>query len=336
MTVPARAGDRHAYSVFGLCLASTGELPGLTRAHGAGEPDVFVELQATAPLHDLAATRSTEALYLSPERDETGRPTVVVERLGAGGLVRMRYVDGIEFVIDGGGRHIWATWPEPWTVDDVATYLLGPVLAFTLRRRGVTCLHASAVAVDGVAIAFAGPAGAGKSTMAASLARRGHPVLADDIVALDGDGADLLVQPGPSRIRLWPESVAALYGSAEALPRLTPTWDKRFLDATRDGCRFQERPLPLAAVYVLGDRGPHPVLPRVEPLSAAAGLVALLANTQASHLVDDRCRADEFHCLGRVAASVRVCRLTPHDDVTRLAALCDAVVEDVLGSAVRV
>ena len=49
-------------------------------------------------------------------------------------------------------------------------------------------------------------------------------------------------------------SVATLYGSTDALPALTPTWEKCCLDLTRADYQFQEQPTPLAAVYALGER----------------------------------------------------------------------------------
>ena len=316
-----------AYAAFGLRIVSTGPLPGLPAVRGPVVPDVTIVLQRKPP------SGESEALYRSPDSDETGTCMLTVERLDGGALFRFRYADGIEFVVASAGDRVWAVWPEPWTIDDVATYLLGPVAAFCLRLRGMTCLHASAVAVDARAVVFVGPVGAGKSTVAAAFARRAYAFISDDVVALTGDG---FVQPGPPRVRLWPESVAALYGSADALPRLTPTWDKRFLEVMADGYRFQDQPLPLAALYVLAGRASGSGWPRVEVLAPAAGLMALLANTQASHLLDGRMRAEEFRCLGRVAASLRVCRLTVPDDLAALPALCDAVVEDVLDSAVHV
>ena len=336
MTPPGRRAAQR-YTAFGLRIVATGPLPGLSASGGAGVPDVLVRLQETpAWPRGPAADDAGELLYRSADRDDGGRPTLTVARLRGGRLFRLSYAEGVQFVVCGAGREVWATWPDPWTADDMATYLLGPVFAFILRLRGVTCLHASAIAVEGRAVVFVGPAGAGKSTVAATFARRGYAVMSDDVVALHDDGGAPSVQPGPSRIRLWPESVLALYGSAEALPRLTPTWDKRFLDAASDGHRFQERPLPLSAIYVLGERGSHPTAPRVEPLSPAAALIALVTNTQASHLADEGIRARDFRRLGRVATSVRVCRAIPHEDVARLPALCDAVVADVVGAAAHV
>ncbi len=52
-----------------------------------------------------------------------------------GTYFRFQYTDGTEFVIDRRGGRIWATWSAAGTVEDMATYLLGPVLGFVLRLR---------------------------------------------------------------------------------------------------------------------------------------------------------------------------------------------------------
>ncbi|HVR38367.1 MAG TPA: hypothetical protein VMU84_04675, partial [Thermoanaerobaculia bacterium] len=93
------------------------------------------------------------------------------------------YADKTRFVVARDGSAIWCTWET--TAEDAATYLLGPILAFVVRLRGALALHASAVLVDDRAIVFAAPPGGGKSTLAAAFARRGHAVLADDVVRLE-------------------------------------------------------------------------------------------------------------------------------------------------------
>ena len=113
------------------------------------------------------------------------------------------------------------------TFEDLLTYLLGPVLGFLLHLRGVPCLHGSAVAVEEGAVAFLGPAGSGKSTTAALFARHGHGVFSDDIVPVHEKDEPFLVHPGYNYLRLWPESGRMLFGAAETLPRITPTWGKR-------------------------------------------------------------------------------------------------------------
>ena len=56
-------------------------------------------------------------------------------------------------------------------------------------------LHASAVAVSGAGLVFAGASGSGKSTLATSLIGAGAALVSDDHVAIDTDGAALLAFP---------------------------------------------------------------------------------------------------------------------------------------------
>ena len=204
--------------------------------------------------------------------------------IGAGKFCRLEYADGTQFWLNREGTEVWATWPENSTIEDTATYLLGPVLGRLLRLRGVTCLHASAVAFGEQAVAFVGPAGAGKSTTAAALALRGHAILSDDVVALAERDASFYVHPAYPYLCLWPESVQTIYGSADALPQLSANYEKRCLSLGKQELPFEERPLPLAAIYILGERRGDPA-PVVQRHPATAGVP--LAGSQ--HVRDEHC-----------------------------------------------
>ncbi|HUE89809.1 MAG TPA: hypothetical protein VMO26_27340 [Vicinamibacterales bacterium] len=258
-------------------------------------------------------------------QDDT--PSLRVWRRAGGAWFRLLYGDGVEFVVARDGSEVWVTWPDSSTLEDAATYLLGPVLGFVLRLRGVTCLHASAVAVGHHAIALLGPAQAGKSTTAATFCGMGHPILADDIVALSERDGMLLAQPAYPQLRLWPESVESLYGAADALPRLTPTWDKRALDLAQNPGRFQQQPLPLAAIYVLAERSPDSE-PRIESLGGREALMTLVANTTVGYLLDAAMRAHEFESLGPLVSSVPVRRVVPPADPARISRLCHHILTD--------
>ena len=326
----------HGYSVYGLRVLTTRPIAGLIALGQPDAGDVRIDLGTLPPWLMALPADQAEPLYSSPYHDEVGQPLMTVTELRDGAFYRLRYSDGVEFIVDRPGGRIWTSWPDPWTLEDVATYLLGPILGFTLRLRGVTCLHASAVALDGWAVALLGPPGAGKSTLAASFAMRGLPVISDDVLALSHHDGRFVVEPGAPRIRLWPESVQALYGSREALPRLTPTWDKRFLDLTRDGYHFQRQRLPLGAIYLLGERGSEAAAPRIEDLSPTESLMALVANTHANHLLDDTMRSQEFECLGSVVRVVPVRRAIPHEDPAFISKVCDAILDDAQSLCERV
>jgi len=134
--------------------------------------------------------------YDSPNRDAAGTPCLRVSRGLPGGWFRSRYADGTEFLIDAAGSEIWSTWPTGSTIEDAAAYLLGPIFGFALRLRGTPCLHASAVRVRSAAVALMGPGGAGKSTMAAVLARLGAAVVTEDVLPLTDREGRWFVEPG--------------------------------------------------------------------------------------------------------------------------------------------
>jgi hypothetical protein len=191
----------------------------------------------------------------------------------------------------------------------------------------VTCLHASAVAYGEQAVAFVGPAGAGKSTTAAALALRGHAVLSDDVVALAERDGSFYVPCAYPYLCLWPESVQSMFGSRNALPQFSANYEKRCLSLGKQELPFAERPLQLGAVYILGERRNDPA-PLVEELSQQKAFVSLVANTFGTNVVDGSMRAKEFETLGRLVPSVRVRQLWPHQDPNRLPELCQRICDD--------
>ncbi|HEU4869625.1 MAG TPA: hypothetical protein VFT08_02085, partial [Pyrinomonadaceae bacterium] len=106
-------------------------------------------------------TAPGEACYVADYKSECGEPALRVFRLLDGKYFRFNYADQTQFVVDRSGSEVWAEWSSPLTLEDTATYLLGPVLGFVMLLRGVVCLHASAVAIGDEAIALVGPAGSG-------------------------------------------------------------------------------------------------------------------------------------------------------------------------------
>ena len=230
---------------------------------------------------------------------------------------------------------IWATWPGNLTIEDTATYLLGPVLGLLLRFRGVTCLHASAVAFGDRAVAFVGNEGAGKSTTAAALARKGCAVLSDDVVALSEHEGSFFVHPAYPYLCLWPESVESLYGSADALPPLSVNDDKRRLLLEKRELKFEERSLPLTAIYILGERRGDSA-PVVEDMPVQKAFMTLVANTFATNVLDASLRAKEFEVLGRLVPRVPVRQLHAHSDAARIEDFCRLICEDVGGENLKV
>ena len=316
------------YSTYGLGLNTNLAIPGLVDLPAIPQVDVLVRLRAVPSWLNSMWKASALEWYSAPCQKEGSEPSLTVCTLDSSAYFRFLYRDGTQFIIDRAGARVWANWPDSLALEDTTTYLLGPILGFVLRLRRVTCLHASAVAIGDEAIVFVGTSGAGKSTTAAAFAERGYPVLCDDLAALSEQEYTFFVQPGYPLLRLWPSTMDTLYGPMDTLPRLTPTWDKRYLDLTQNGYRFQQEPLPLAAIYILDERRPEPSAPFIQSVRAREGLMALVPNTNVNYLLDKAMRAHEFELLGRVVANVPLRRVTSHTDPAHLSTLCDLILDD--------
>jgi len=290
---------------------------------------VDVSLEVGPLPRELDADSVGTPLHSSEELDPNGTPVRVVTRLAGGEFFRIDYCDGTRVVVHESGQRVWACGATS-DIEDTAAYLLGPVLGMVLRIRGVNCLHASAVAVDGRACAFVGASGSGKSSLAAAFARHGHAVLSDDVTPLEERDAAFYAQPAYPRIRLWPESVRGLFGTVESLPRMVEGWDKRYIDLASPPFRFQREALPLAAIYLLDTSPGSPAIAAVNPREAVKSIVA---DTYATYLLDRERRAREFEFVGRLVDAIAVKRLRRGDDLSDAGRTCELVIDDLLVAA---
>jgi hypothetical protein len=285
--------------LHGLVIASDAPIGGAPRVHdGNADIEVAFDLASDA---EQAGTRLIDNLLFT------------ISRRGEG--YRFDFPDGTQFVISRDGSSIRAS-----NTEVAAVYLVNTVMAFVLRLRGHEVLHASCANIDGVAVAFAGPGGAGKSTLAAVLAKRGFPIVSEDVTALIDRGDRFDVLPSHRRIRLWSDAATMLYG--ESLPWLAGTDWKRFAELPDAG----DSRLGLAAIYSIDDRRDAP--PHVESLSPRDGLLDLIANTY-HNVRDSSLLPTNFERLGRIAAHVPLRLAVPNVRLHSVYDLADAIVDDV-------
>lgn len=313
---------------YQLRITASVLIPGAAPCPPTESADLHVRLQEDFFGTHRLVHPSADFFYVSPNCNEQGHPTLRAGLVADGAYFVLVYGDGVRFAVDRSGREVWMDWPQTCSLEDAATYLMGPVLGYVLRRRGIVSLHASSVAVGERAIALVGEGGAGKSTTAAAFACLGYGVLSEDLVPLADQGNRFLVQSGYPRVNMWPDSVRALFGSEEALPRITRTWEKRFLALDQDGYRFEGTPMPLGAIYVLAPRDTaSPVLSFIT-MTASSALMTLVENTYVNYLLDAQMRRKEFDVLGRLVATVPVRSVKPPDDPARLREFAESIAAD--------
>lgn len=316
------------YVLFGLRVRVSCRLPGLMAVPSfpAQEAQVCICLGSSV---DFPPVCDTSQLWYQSSPQRGNPPLLTIWQHTDPAAFYFRYGDGTEFLVDASGQWIRGQWPPTLTLEDLTTYLLGPIFGFVLRLRGAISLHASVIALDDRAVALVGPARAGKSTTAAAFARQGYGILTDDVAPVFARDGRWYVQPSYPHIRLWPDSAQALFtASPTVLAPLTPNWDKRYLDLTQPAHRFFAQPLPLAGVYFLQKRLPELATPRIEAIGRREGLLALVANVYATYLLNKTNRAHELGVLHRLGSQVPLRRLTPPADLAKLPGLCDAILLD--------
>jgi hypothetical protein len=289
-------------------------------------PDLEITLGASPP--GISVRDSRKLRFASAYLTQAGEPSLHVWDVQDGEFLFVQYSDGVEFWLDRGFRRLWAQWPNNSSLENALSYLVGPIMGLLLRLRGTVCLHASAVNIRDCAIVFVGSEGAGKSTTAAAFARQGFSVLSDDIVALVEREHQFHVLPAYTRINLWPDSVKLLYGSPDALPRILPDWEKRCLKLGEDAeTQFEERVLPIGAIYVLGNSTPSST-ESIESISQKTAMMTLVTNTYATNFLDAKQRAEEFAVLGRLVSAVPVRKVNAKRGTLPVGELCDVIQRD--------
>lgn len=312
--------------IHGLRVASSSELPGLARVSGPEPADVIFELSESPLRQPVAPARLLYRSRTDAEADPTDATLTVV--LDARRIVCFRYSDGTAIDVDLGDStaRIRASIAPGQILEDLTTYFYGAVLGFVLRSRGVLAMHASCVANEDGAILLAGDSGAGKSTTAAALDRRGWRVVSDDLTALSRPaetGQPWLAHHAFTHVRLWPRSEAIVLGQAGTLDRITPGWEK--LRYPLDARRFTDDPLPVLGLFVLARREGSADAPRASDEPVQQRVLSLATMTYANYLHDGRTRAIELGQLGALLREVPVRTLVPHRDPTRIGALCDLI-----------
>lgn len=223
------------------------------------------------------------------------------------GLGQLLVREGCEIVLD----------PEPGVEESVLRpVILGPLFCMLLRQRGFLVLHASSVAIDGVAVAFMTHSGGGKSTMADAFHSQGYSLLTDDVMAIDLSGEEPMVIPSFPQVKLLPDAAMAIGHDIDSLPLLHPDSPK-FAHQLSEG--FLQTPLPLKRLFVLE----MDTKLEITPLSPQESFVELVRNSRVVSLLNaPEFSSDHLHQCTKLYQQVPICALKRQRD---LAALPDVV-----------
>ncbi len=295
------------YSCYGLEVRSEMAIPELQGSR-ARQVDVDIRYGSVAPL----PTEGEEAGLFAIEE----RPGFIHFWMNEIGGLEIR--DGRELIVD----------PAPGAEERGFRFLVSGIgMGFVLHQRGIPSLHASAVAVDGEAVAFMGWKGMGKSTTTAVFHAHGCAVLTDDLLPLYTEGDTVRAAPAFPGLKLLPEAVeAARSDRPDDHPLISRRGTKRIV-SVRDG--FPGEKLPLRCVYVLEWQDDEAASAVIEPVPPREACIELMRHSFALRMFEERGATPQH-----LAESARLARLLPvrrlrrPRDLARLHELVDVVKKD--------
>lgn len=287
--------SNYLYQAYGLKISSPVPLAALPPA--SGQPDVTVSVNRRF-VPSQAAKAEDWTYRIDRSEAEIRHPKLCSFRIREGRQVEIEAV------------------PE---FDDqfLQVYLVGLVMAVVLYQRSYFVLHASAAELDTGAIAFLGHTGAGKSSLVASLHRRGARILADDNTALDLTSITPIVIPGFPELKVIPEIAASLGYEAESLRRFHPALQKM-------GCSieagYSANPIGLRRMYVLSRAAEQPV----SPIGRPSAVIQLVRHSMPSR-IGVKAGADHLLQCSQVAESVPMYLIRTFDSLDEISALAKLV-----------
>jgi hypothetical protein len=178
-------------------------------------------------------------------------------------------------------------------------------------------LHASAVEVDGEAVAFLGQSGWGKSSIAAALHAKGYRIIADDVVPVRIGADSITVFPGFPQLKLSAEVAATLGYDSESLLLLHPELGKRGFRVAQE---FSTGALPLKGIYVLAQDGTQ----AIAPLSSQKAFIELVRHSIPTRWLQPSNPAHFLQCTS-LAKTIPTYRLQRSDSLSLLPNLAELV-----------
>ena len=290
------------YTAYGLGIDSVLTLPELVT--GAQQIDLTIEF-GVIPLDSDVGMK--KFYYWRTDRETC---------LYWQGLGTFLIRDGKQIIID----------PAPDVAEqNLHPALLGACMAVVLNQRRYLILHASAVLIKGKVVAFVGDKGWGKSTMAVTLANRGHQLITDDVMAIDLNSEVPMVFPSFPQLKLCPDALESMGQDPESLPRVMPQVSKRQYRLDRE---FITDPVPLEIIYLLGVKEEL----AIAEIASRDRILPLLAHSYGARFGKKLLHLGEgkhFIQCAKLANLVEIYHLTRPIDITLLDRIADLVEEDV-------
>lgn len=314
----------YTYRICGLRVRSDApfSLPASPLA-GGGRPDIEISVRpGRAGLARLYAERALRGHI----KNGAGHPSIAVYDVPGGLLLDCHNTNRrVEFFVKADGSRIDCYPHEGSGREEIEVWLFGLVLSFLLQGRGIYALHAAAVERGGMALAFLGHNGRGKTTLALFFSRGGHALLADDVLPIARRKGRFFVLPASPTMNLWPQTLGELAG-----PDASASDGAKRRYAARDlGVRFRRTETPLGRLYLLAPLPPDACSGvEISPVPPARALVELLAHTRANSMIPASGQKELLNLYADLVSQVPVRKLAYPSGFQHLPAVYEAVVAE--------
>lgn len=307
-----------SYRCYGTNIRSTWPLP-LTHSADANSPDIEL-LEAPATFFETIGSRFAMRLDASDWFQHVHLPD---------GSDYLRWTGLFDFLVSGDGHRIWGHALPGGSLERLQTYLMGQVVSMAMVKQGIEPLHATAVVIDGQAVAFLGDSGFGKSTLGAAFVKAGFTILTDDLLVIERKERQFMAHPGPARLKLMPESADVLLPGHGASVTMNPATAKLVLSlGNRQAWRS---PAPTDSLYILAAPDPTACVqtPEIRHLSRRDACISLVRNTFNTVIQGPARQARQFKMATELAASLEIRSLVYPRGLQRISEVVDAIVADV-------
>lgn len=309
------------YQLYGLVIDIDDTLPGVPSVAGV---QVDIQVRFASSSKQLLVPSDWFMHWDFPE----GKRWLSFAKINNGYLLRFHQL--ADFFANGEGNQITCM-PEQWTPEETLHHLLlDQVIPLIINRKGGQALHVSAVLMPQGVVAFAGPAGSGKSTLSAGLFNLGYPVVCDDCLALLVKNNETFAMPAYPGLRLWEDSLVYLFGDDGAYASVAHYTDKRRVEIEKIQTSYCTEPKPLKRIYTIAapPEGKDETDIAIEKLSPRESFMALVRCTFKLDITDQRMLKQQFHFLERMVSNVSIRRLAFPRDFKFLPAVREAILND--------
>lgn len=218
----------NTYQAFGLTIASEIELDEMVSCHTV-QPDVTIRLGNVPD--------SIENVTIYSNNRVIGKDKFMIDIKG----ISRYYVEN--------GNLILLEPYENALFEEVKLYLLGSCMGAILYQRRILPLHGSCINIAGHGVLLTGKSGAGKSTIASALLKKGGKLVTDDVAAtrINEFQEPVVYSSYPSQ-KLWDDAIEriGLSGQKKSLNRVSSVFNKYSINSQT--CFFDSS-IPLQTIF---------------------------------------------------------------------------------------